>query len=292
MHAATDFDRLLATLRPKLHRYCARMVGSAIDAEDIVQDAIAKAVLSLRGPTVIRNVEGWLFRIAHNAALDFLRQQTRQRKTFGIEEVPLLADRVDAIHQRQLAAAGLRTFMRLSAAERSAVVLMDVLGYSLEEIGGMTESSIPAVKAALHRGRQRLRSIMLEPDDLPPPSLSAAEARRLSTFIDRFNARDFDAVRNMLAEDVRVQLVGKSRLRGTEAGRYFVNYERISDWHLRLGFVDGRPAAIVADPAKPDGAPRSFILVDWQLERISHVRDFRHAGYVAESADISFLGER
>jgi RNA polymerase sigma-70 factor (ECF subfamily) len=292
LHAATDFDRLLATLRPKLHRYCARMVGSAIDAEDIVQDAIAKAVLSLRGPTVIRNVEGWLFRIAHNAALDFLRQQTRQRKTFGIEEVPLLADRVDAIHQRQLAAAGLRTFMRLSAAERSAVVLMDVLGYSLEEIGGMTESSIPAVKAALHRGRQRLRSIMLEPDDLPPPSLSAAEARRLSTFIDRFNARDFDAVRNMLAEDVRVQLVGKSRLRGTEAGRYFVNYERISDWHLRLGFVDGRPAAIVADPAKPDGAPRSFILVDWQLERISHVRDFRHAGYVAESADISFLGER
>jgi len=284
-----DLHGALATLRPKLHRYCARMTGSVIDAEDIVQDAMAKAVLSLRQPAIIHNIEGWIFRIAHNAAMDFLRQRTRQHKTFANEDFPALADEIDTIQQRQLAAAGLRTFMRLSAAERSAVVLMDVLGYSLEEIGGITESSIPAVKAALHRGRQRLRTITLEPDDWAPPTLSVAETRRLSAYVDRFNARDFDSIRNMLAEDVRVELVGRTRLRGAEAGRYFGNYERVSDWYLRLGVVEERVAVIVTNHAKPDGPPSYFILLDWRLEQVAGIRDFRHVGYITESADILFL---
>ena len=70
----------------------------------------------------------------------------------------MIAAPIDEVHQRQAAAAGLHTFMRLSVAERSGVILMDVLGYSLEEIGNITASSIPAVKAALHRGRERLRA--------------------------------------------------------------------------------------------------------------------------------------
>ncbi|MDE5441436.1 sigma-70 family RNA polymerase sigma factor [Bradyrhizobium sp. CSA207] len=288
-NGADDLHGVFATLRPKLHRYCARMTGSVIDAEDIVQDAMAKAVMSLREPVMVRNTEGWIFRIAHNAALDFLRQRTRQQKTFADEHLSVVADDIDRVQQRQLAAAGLRTFMRLSAAERSAVVLMDVLGYSLEEIGGITESSIPAVKAALHRGRQRLRTIKLEPDDRPPPTLSAAERTRLSAYVDRFNARDFDSVRDMLAEDVRVELVGRTRLRGAEAGRYFGNYEGISDWHLRLGVVEGRLAVIVTDPAKPDGPPSYFILLDWRFEQVGRIRDFRYVGYITESADISFL---
>jgi len=278
-----------AALRPKLHRYCARMVGSAIDAEDVVQDALAKAIAALQAEPAIAHVEGWLFRIAHNAALDFLRQRARQQSVFANEDIAMVPDLVDPVQQRELAAAGLRNFMRLSASERSAVILMDVLGYSLDEISRITESTIPAIKAALHRGRTRLRTIMQEPADSTPPALHPSERTRLMAYIDRFNARDFDAVRSMLAEDVQLDLVGKTRMRGAEVGRYFGNYASISDWQLRPGLVEGRPAAIVMNPADLAAPPRYFILLDWTEEHVSGIRDFRHVHYVAEGAEIILL---
>jgi RNA polymerase sigma-70 factor (ECF subfamily) len=63
-HARDDFERLLGELRPKLHRYCARMTGSAVDGEDIVQDAMIKALAALPDTGSVSNAEGWLFRIA------------------------------------------------------------------------------------------------------------------------------------------------------------------------------------------------------------------------------------
>jgi RNA polymerase sigma-70 factor, ECF subfamily len=141
------------------------MVSSVVDAEDIVQGALAKAIEAFPKTTGIANLEAWLFRIVHNTALDFLRQRLRQQRLTGDEDIATIADPIDEIYQRQAAAAGLHTFMRLPVAERSSVILMDVLGYSLEEIGGITGSSIPAVKAALHRGRGRLRAATKEPDD-------------------------------------------------------------------------------------------------------------------------------
>jgi RNA polymerase sigma-70 factor, ECF subfamily len=281
------FDRALANLRPRLHRYCARMVGSAVDAEDVVQEALLRAIEAFREQTAISNVEAWLFRIAHNAALDFLRRQLRQRSLDGDEDLTMIADPIDEVHQRQAAAAGLHTFMRLSVAERSSVILMDVLGYSLEEISSITASRIPAVKAALHRGRERLRAAAAEPDDRPPPSLSPAERAQLSAYVERFNARDFDAVRNMLAEDVRLELVNKTRMRGsTEVGRYFSNYSSVSDWHLQLGFVDRRPAILVRDRNDASHKPMYFILLSWTGSQIGTIRDFRYARYVAEAAEI------
>ena len=72
------FDRLIGEMRPKLHRYCARMTGSVIDGEDVLQEALVKAIEAFPGSGQIDNSEGWLFRIAHNAALDFLRRRARQ----------------------------------------------------------------------------------------------------------------------------------------------------------------------------------------------------------------------
>src|SRR5882762_55781 len=131
--AAADFDRLLAGVRPKLHRYCARMVGSVIDGEDVVQDALVKAVESFPVAGPIANPEGWLFRIAHNTALDFLRRRNRQQAVRSGEEVDMIADPADTVEARQAGAASLRTFMRLPVAQRSSVILMDVLGCSLRE---------------------------------------------------------------------------------------------------------------------------------------------------------------
>jgi len=97
---AEEFERLLATLRPKLHRYCARMVGSVIEAEDVVQETLMKAVEAFPRASAIGNAEAWLFRIAHNASLDVLRQRTRQHMPASDEDMALIADPVDDVHQR------------------------------------------------------------------------------------------------------------------------------------------------------------------------------------------------
>ncbi|BCH09236.1 hypothetical protein MesoLj131c_34940 [Mesorhizobium sp. 131-3-5] len=168
--------------------------------------------------------------------------------------------------------------------------MMDVLGYSLQEISATLDTSIPAVKAALHRGRDRLRQIAHEPDDRPLPRLGAAERQLLNAYIDRFNARDFDAVRDMLAEEVRLELVAKTRLNGRkEVGTYFGNYSRVRDWHLAPGFVENRPAILVRDPNDPTARPAYFILLAWHDGRLAAIRDFRHARYIADSAELLVL---
>src|SRR6266851_9346350 len=172
--ATDDIDRLLVAMRPKLHRYCARMVGSVVDGEDVLQDALIKAVEAFASAGPISNPEGWLFRIAHNTALDFLRRRNRQEALRSGEEVDMIADPADTVTSREIASASLRTFMRLPLVQRSSVILMDVLGCSLREVCDIMDFSLPAVKAALHRGRAQLRALADEPDDLPHPKLSAA----------------------------------------------------------------------------------------------------------------------
>jgi RNA polymerase sigma-70 factor, ECF subfamily len=284
------FDRLLGELRPKLHRYCARMTGSVVDGEDVVQEALVKAIEALPATGSIAYPEGWLFRIAHNAALDFLRRRARQEAARSDQDPDMIIDPVTAADHRQIAAASLRTFMRLPVAQRSSVILMDVLGYSLEEIGGVIDSSIPAVKAALHRGRARLRELAQEPDDLPPPVLAEPERSLLAAYVDRFNARDFDAVRAMLAEEVRLELVNKSRMNGRgEVGGYFHNYARLQDWNFVPGLVDRCPAVLVRDPVDPSGTPAYFVLLEWAGDSVLNIRDFRFARYAVEGAELLTL---
>jgi RNA polymerase sigma-70 factor (ECF subfamily) len=285
-----DFDRLLGELRPKLHRYCARMTGSVIDGEDVVQEAMIKALEAFHATGDIANPEGWLFRIAHNAALDFLRRRARRAASHSDEDPDMTTDPATAVADREIAATSLRTFMRLPAMQRSSIILMDVLGYSLEEIGAVTDTSIPSIKASLHRGRARLRELALEPDDAPLPALTAQQRAQLEAYVDRFNARDMDAVRAMLADEVRLDLVARHRLAGRgEVSRYFGNYSNVHDWHLAPGTVDGRAAVLVCDPGDPQGPPRYFVLLDWHADQVLQIRDFRYARYVIDGAEIARL---
>jgi len=284
--ATDDLESLLVAMRPKLHRYCARMVGSVIDGEDVLQDALIKAVEARSATGTIRNPEGWLFRIAHNTALDFLRRRSRQERLRSAEEVEMIADGVDAVTSRQIASASLRIFMRLPVAQRASVILMDVLGCSLQEICEIMDYSLPAVKAALHRGRTQLHELAQEGDDAPHPKLSEADQARLAAYVASFNARDFDAIRAMIADDVRLELVAKTRLRGkAEVSTYFGRYSAISDWHLVAGSVEGRPAILVFDPNERDGKPKYFMLLGWAADKVATIRDFRHAPYVVDGLE-------
>jgi len=284
-----EFERLAAELRPKLHRYCARMTGSVIDGEDVVQEALVKAFEALAGADIASR-QAWLFRIAHNAALDFLRRRARREAMHSDEAPDMIADDASSADAGLAAGASMRTFMRLPVAQRSSIILMDVLGYSLAEVGGITQQSIPAVKAALHRGRTRLRELAQEGEDIRVPGLGETERALLAAYVAKFNARDFDAVRDMLAEEVRLELVNRTRLNGRqEVSRYFTNYSHVDDWHLVPGFVDRRPALLVRDPSDPAGKPIYFVLLGWSGERVASIRDFRHARYAVEGAEIVML---
>ncbi|WP_407167306.1 sigma-70 family RNA polymerase sigma factor [Bradyrhizobium sp. ORS 111] len=283
---AVDINQHLSALRPKLHRYCARMVGSVIDGEDVLQDALIKAVEAFASAAPIQNVEAWLFRIAHNTALDFLRRRNRQEALRSPEEVDMMTGELDDVTRREIAAASLRTFMRLPVAQRSSVILMDVLGCSLAEVCDIMDFSLPAVKAALHRGRTQLRAFAGESDDAPRPGLSETDRIRLNAYVSRFNARDFDAIRAMIADDIRLELVNRTRLNGkAEVSRYFGNYSKATDWHLVPGQVEGRAAILVFDPNEANAPPTYFMLLDWSADKLAAIRDFRHAPYAIDGAE-------
>ncbi len=288
--AGETLGLLLKALRPKLHRYCARMTGSVIDGEDVVQDTLLKAVTAWRDGLPIANPEAWLFRIAHNAALDFLHRRAHRASLLTAEGLDMIADPVNAVEERLAAAASLRTFMHLPVAQRGSVILMDVLGYTLEEITAVLDTTVPAVKASLHRGRARLRTLAQQPDDRPVPALPEPQRALLAAYVDRFNARDFDAIRDMLAAEVRLDLVANTRMDGkTEVGRYLGNYARNHDWRFRLGLVEGRPAAIVSDAAAGGTGPSYFILLEWRGGEVTFIRDFRYARYALEGAEVTVL---
>ncbi|MER8964594.1 sigma-70 family RNA polymerase sigma factor [Mesorhizobium sp. M0902] len=286
MNRAT-LEAMLVGLRPRLHRYCARMAGSVIDGEDIVQEVLIKALQAIDGGAIVERPEQWLFRIAHNAAQDHLRRRNRERSRMTEADMSVIEDPSGSADSRLAAQTSLRSFMQLSVPQRSAVILVDVLGLSLHETCEVTGATLAATKAALHRGRAQLKVLALQPEQALAPRLDADDERRLRRYVDLFNARDFDAVRALIAEDVRLDVVNRVRLRGkAEVSTYFGNYDRISDWTLSLGVVDGRPAILIRDPQAADGAVRGFMLVEWRDDQVIQIRDFRYAPWCLVDAEI------
>jgi RNA polymerase sigma-70 factor (ECF subfamily) len=284
------FERLVGELRPKLHRYCARMTGSAVDGEDIVQDALMKAFTALSSVGVIDNPEGWLFRIAHNTALDFLRRRARGPLMEREEALEMIAAPDSPDQDHEAATMSLRTFMRLAAMQRSAVILKDVLGHSLEEVASITGASEAAAKSALQRGRVRLREIAREPADVSLPVLSDVMRARLTTYVEGFKIGDFDSVRAMLADDVKLDLVAKLRKQGkSEVGEYYTAYAAAKQWAYAAGVVDGRPAMIVYDRNVSLETPAYFVGLNFVGDRVVSVHDFLYARYAMEGIDLSLL---
>jgi RNA polymerase sigma-70 factor (ECF subfamily) len=282
-----EFEALAAAQRPHLHRYCARMLGSAFEGDDVVQEALAKALEAYSGAGEITRPKAWLFRIAHNAALDALRRRKRRETGRSRIDLGAFVDKAAAADARTAAEASLAAFMPLSATERSSVILVDVLGDSLSETAEVLGVSLAAVKAALHRGRERLRVVAALAAPLAE-TVSAEEKARLRHYADRFNARDFDALRGLLAEDVKLDLVNRLRLAGRrDVSVYFHRYEERFDWRFKPILADGRPALLGVDPDRGDA--RWLVLLDWRDGRLTDIRDFKYAPYVTEAVALSSL---
>jgi RNA polymerase sigma-70 factor (ECF subfamily) len=281
------FLALVEDIRPDLHRYCARMVGSVTEGEDIVQETLARAYYALSELETLPPLRPWLFQIAHNRALDALRRYDRrmgQPLDLIVEAADMTADPEDLLARDEAMRAAISRFIELVPAQRSCVILKDVLGNSVEEIAKLLDLSVPAAKAALHRGRMRLKALS-ESAPREQTKLPKQVSSDIARYIALFNARDWDGVRAMLAEDVRLDLVSRSQRAGREVAAYFTNYARIQDWHLVPAWLDGREIIAVFRDRR-DPRPSSIIELAFAHGEVTLIRDFRYVPYIARDAAI------
>lgn len=192
-------------LRPELYRYCRNLTRSPWDADDLVQDTMARAFVTLgcmNDPPP--NPRAWLFRVASNLWIDWIRK--RREAPGGVPEVA-------TSHEPRAPREAAGTLIaRLSPQERAAVVLKDVFSFTLDEIAETLATTVGAVKTALHRGRGKL----VEPE--------AAEAHApatavLDAFCDAFNARDLDRLTSLLLDTAAIEVVRVTTEYGPEAAR-------------------------------------------------------------------------
>lgn len=269
-------ERFLAAakeLRPKLHRFCTRMTGSPLDGEDLVQDTLVQAYASL---PVLRNtsrLEPWVFRIAHNKCLDFLRRQRGPREATVPYEDDQVSEAFPADEPIDEALAALVTV--LPPMERACVLLKDVLEYRLAEIAEVVDSTLGGVKAALHRGRAKLR-VARQPT--PSGQIDPELRHLLDAYVECFNQRDWDGLSRLIRADARVEVVGIGE---TQAGTYFSNYNRLPwEWRFGLARVDGELLVVVWRRAADLWTPHSAVRLWWRDGKVARIRDYVHVDYL------------
>ena len=271
--------------RPRLHRYCSRMLGSVLDGEDVVQDTLAAAYFRLDALDPDRPLAPLLFRIAHNRCIDILRRRrfeapggvehleesTRDRSIGAEEEVVL---------DEQARRALVTLVVGLPPRQRAVFLLKDLLEHTLGETAEILGCSVGAVKSALHRARRRLvelRESQLDDAQVKDEqvedgnvkgdarsgrgatggsgrslgskslTMSADDRAVLERYVDCFNRRDWPALAEVLADDVRLDVVGLVEAGDSELifERYTTNYTNLEGaWKLVVGEVDGETVVI------------------------------------------------
>ncbi|HEX4382379.1 MAG TPA: sigma-70 family RNA polymerase sigma factor [Myxococcales bacterium] len=273
-------DAFLAEVRPELHRYCARMTGSVIDGEDVVQDVLARAAEEAKA-TGAPPSRPWIFRVAHHRAIDFTRRYER-RMSEPLKDLEDGSTPEDAIARREAVALAISRFIELPPLPRACVILKDVLGHSVAEMVSMLDSTEPAVKAALHRGREKLKQ--LQPLQQAHGEISPA----LKQYAQLFNARDWSGLQQLLAGDVELDLINKAKLKGRDdVSHYFGRYQALEGWHVRPAWLEGRE--VLAFFATPEARrPGYFVLLGLAGGQVAAIRDFRYVDYVARDAEMQF----
>ena len=274
------FLETISTLRPSLHRYCARMTGSVMDGEDVVQETLFEAYRKLDKFDESRPLKPWLFRIAHNRCIDFLRRRGVRDEADAAVAVPEAIPPAEPVLDTGKAVEHL--VLTLPPKERACVLLKDVFDYSLEEIAELVDSTVGGVKAALNRARTKLAES--SPQVKPARSASPELKRVMQLYVERFNRRDWDGVRELISADARLNVAERFAGKFADAP-YFFNYERWPvPWKLAWGEVDSEPVVIVLERGADTWTPRSAIRLDVVGERIEHLVDYIHCPWMISTA--------
>ncbi len=274
------FLETISTLRPALHRYCAHMTGSVMDGEDVVQEALFEAYRKLDKFDHSRPLKPWLFRIAHNRCIDFLRRREVRDEAEVAAAVPEATEPAEPVLGTGKAVEHL--VLTLPPKERACVLLKDVFDYSLEEIAELVDSSVGGVKAALNRARTKLT-------ESSPTAKSARNAspelkRLMQLYVERFNRRDWDGVRELTSADARLNVAERFAGKFADAP-YFYNYERWPwPWKLALGELDGEPVVIILQRGADTWTPHSAIRFEVIGQRIERIVDYIHCPWLLAAA--------
>jgi RNA polymerase sigma-70 factor, ECF subfamily len=284
--ARKQFLSAISELRPKLHRFCTRMCGSALDGEDVVQEVLAQAFYNLPSLKDQSRLEPWLFRIAHHKCIDLLRHERRQREdTVPYEEAhdpPSSADE-DELDGEPIDETLASLVAELPPKERAAVLLKDVLQYRLSEVAEVVDSTVGGVKAALHRGREKLRLLHAAPSRL---ELDRRQRELLEAYVECFNRRDWEALRRLIQVDAKLEVVDAFIGKLADSS-YFGNYAALPwEWKLSLARVDGEPVPVIVQWKKvgADWQPRTAIRLWWQDGKVVRIKDYTHVDYLLRDA--------
>ena len=285
----TELLALAGELRPELHRYCSRLMGSVIEGEDVVQDTLAKALVALDELAETPPLRAWLFRIAHNRALDVLRGKAI-RAAEPIEAAHNVVDQanpdpVGELMRQEAVSTAVSRFAELPILQRSVIILKDILDEPLAEIALLLDLTVDSVKAHLARGRARLREINAKASQLPEvKSPSAAVAR----YAALFNQRDWDGLRALLADDVKLnQSTHPVRVGSADVGMFFSIYAKIDGVWLAPAWLEGREVIAVFDN-RLDTKPSYFMWLEWRGNEITFIHDYKYVRYVIADAELTF----
>ena len=288
----TELIALAEQLRPELHRYCSRLMGSVIDGEDVVQDALTRALVALDEMRDVPTLRAWLFRVAHNRALDLLRSRAI-RSAVPIDAADNVADEaasdpVEMMMRQDAVRMAVSRFTELPILQRSVVILKDVLDEPLADIAGLLDLTVDSVKAHLARGRARLRELNATAE-AQPAVRSASEA--VARYVAMFNRRDWDGLRALLADDVRLnQSTHPVRVGPADVGTFFNIYAGIDGVWLTPAWLEGREVIAVFEN-RTDPKPSYIMWLEWREGRISFIRDYRYIRYVIADAELALAAD-
>jgi RNA polymerase sigma-70 factor (ECF subfamily) len=268
-----EFVRSTEPCRRELFAHCYRMLGSADEAEDVVQETYLRAWRGYDAFERRSSVRSWLYRIATNACLTALEQRGRRALPSGlgapaddpdaeigpaepglvwVEPVPDALVTPDSEDPGAIVAA--REWLRLAliaslqylpARQRAVLLLREVLGFPAAEVASMLGISTPAVKSALQRARARLDEVAPAPELVIEPTEPRAR-ELLGQYIAGFENADTTALEKALRADASIEMVGtRAWFSGRETClRYLAHcVGSPGDWQMTPAIANGQPAA-------------------------------------------------
>jgi RNA polymerase sigma-70 factor (ECF subfamily) len=226
---ASELEPRLAEHRRELTGYCYRMLGSAFDAEDAVQETMVRAWRSLDRLQGAGALRSWLYRIATNVCLDALDGRKRRALPVDLSEdsfapveasldgvlpdgawvepaldrqvLPVGGDPADlAVQKESVRLAFVAALQFLPPRQRVVLILRDVLRWKADEVAGLLETSVAAVNSALQRARATLATQQAA-EEPAAPTVADDQADLLDRYLDAFSRYDMEALVALLHED-------------------------------------------------------------------------------------------